>query len=175
MRPAPPWWGSPAAEAVTATSADIRTAAAPPPGGGLEIRIRSDLTEVGRASAWLGERMAALDLPHELRYRLDTVLAEAVTNVISHGYRDAGPHEVTVRFAREGNGWAIEVEDDGVAFNPLEAAPPRTPGSHSEASVGGLGIHLIRSFADECRYRRENDRNRLTMVARPRPPGDRPV
>lgn len=141
----------------------------------LELRIRGELAEVARASAWLGEHMAALDLPQELRYRLDTVLAEAVTNVITHGYPDPEVHQVTVRFAREGHGWAVEVEDDGPAFNPLQAAPPRAAASLAEATVGGLGIHLIRSFADECRYRRENGRNRLTMVARPRPAGPLPA
>ena len=140
-----------------------------------ELRLRSEPAEVGRASAWLGKQMAALDLPHELRYRLDTALAEAVTNVISHAYRDAGPHEIAVRYGREAEGWAVEVEDDGVAFNPLEAARPSAPGSLAEAAVGGLGIHLIRSFTEECRYRRENGHNHLTMVARPRPPGERPA
>lgn len=140
-----------------------------------ELRLRSEPAEVGRASAWLGRQMAALDLPHELRYRLDTVLAEALTNVITHGYRDTGPHEVAVRFAPEDGGWAVEIEDDGVAFDPLEAPPPRRPGSLAEATVGGLGIHLIRSFTDECRYRRENGRNRLTMLARPRPSEGRPT
>jgi anti-sigma regulatory factor (Ser/Thr protein kinase) len=67
------------------------------------------------------------------------------------------------------------MEDDGVAFNPLEAPAPRQPGSLAEATVGGLGIHLIRSFTDECRYRRENGRNHLTMVARPRPTASRPT
>jgi anti-sigma regulatory factor (Ser/Thr protein kinase) len=160
---------------MTAAGAGALAADARRAGEWVELRLRNDPAEVQRASAWVERETAALDLPHELRYRLDTVLAESLTNVITHAYGDSGSHEITLRLAVDGTGWALEMEDDGVAFNPLEAPAPRQPGSLAEATVGGLGIHLIRSFTDECRYRRENGRNHLTMVARPRPTASRPT
>jgi anti-sigma regulatory factor (Ser/Thr protein kinase) len=60
------------------------------------------------------------------------------------------------------------VEDDGRAFDPLQAERPPPPVNLEEAPIGGLGIHLIRSMLDECHYRREAGWNRLTLIARSR-------
>jgi serine/threonine-protein kinase RsbW len=56
-----------------------------------------------------------------------------------------------------------EVEDDGRAFNPLEAAAPNLDASIDERPIGGLGIHLVRSVMTSVEYRRQDGRNVLTM------------
>lgn len=140
-----------------------------------ELEIRSRLDELGRATAWLEAFASAAALPAETRYVLDLGLNEAVTNVISYAYRDAGEHRILLRLQRSGDAVSLEVEDDGAPFDPLQQAPPAPPTTLADAPIGGLGIHLIRSMFDECRYRREDGRNRLTLVARPRPPAGRPA
>ena len=53
----------------------------------------------------------------------------------------------------------LTVIDEGPEFDPLSVSPARIPSSLDEAQVGGLGIHLVRSFADSCEYRRDDGRN----------------
>jgi serine/threonine-protein kinase RsbW len=55
------------------------------------------------------------------------------------------------------------VEDDGLAFNPLEMLAPDTKQPLEERPVGGLGIHLVRTLMDEVAYRRQNGRNLLVL------------
>jgi anti-sigma regulatory factor (Ser/Thr protein kinase) len=150
------------------TTRDARLVAESPPIHEAELAIGNRLDEVGRASAWLDRVAASLDLSPEMRFRLDLGLTEAVTNVVAYAYQDSAAHEIRIRLRADGAGVTLEVEDDGVAFDPLQAERPPVPSSLAEAPIGGLGIHLIRSMLDECRYRREAGRNRLTMVARPR-------
>lgn len=138
-----------------------------------ELVIGNRLEELRRASAWLDRFAETLDLPAELRYRLDVGLTEAVTNVVAYAYQDSAEHEIRIRLQADGCGVTLEVEDDGIAFDPLQADRPPLPGGLAEAPIGGLGIHLIRSMLDECHYSREAGRNRLTMVARPQE-GDAP-
>jgi anti-sigma regulatory factor (Ser/Thr protein kinase) len=134
-----------------------------------ELEIGNRLDELGRATAWLEAFAGAAALPAETRYALDVGLNEAVTNVISYAYPDAAEHRILLRLERVGDAVWLEVEDDGAPFDPLQQAPPAPPTTLADAPIGGLGIHLIRSMFDECRYRRENGRNRLTLVARPPP------
>jgi anti-sigma regulatory factor (Ser/Thr protein kinase) len=60
----------------------------------------------------------------------------------------------------------IDVADDGIAFNPLEKDPPDLDLPFSERPIGGLGIHIVRALSETIAYRRENDRNHLTMTMR---------
>ena len=59
-----------------------------------------------------------------------------------------------------------EVADDGRPFDPLSHALPAPPADLRSVPVGGLGIKLMRSFADRMAYRRCGAINRLTLSFR---------
>jgi len=105
-------------------------------------------------------------LPEKALQAADLALEEHLTNVMKYGFDDAQVHQILVRLDRVKNVLQIEVEDDGKAFNPLEFPPPDLNLPLSERPVGGLGIHLIRSFMDELGYRREGGRNVFQMRKR---------
>ena len=96
----------------------------------------------------------------------DLALEEHLTNVINYGYDDARPHEIIVRFSLEQNQLVIEVEDDGKAFNPLTRPQVDTSVPMDAKPIGGLGIHLMRSFMDGLDYRRQANKNILQMRKR---------
>ena len=60
----------------------------------------------------------------------------------------------------------IEIEDDGRAFNPLDAPGPDLSASLMDREPGGLGIHLARSLMDQIFYQRVGQRNLLTLTKR---------
>jgi serine/threonine-protein kinase RsbW len=68
-----------------------------------------------------------------------------------------------VRLSAEPGEIKAEVEDDGEPFNPLEAPEPDTEKSLEERTIGGLGIHLVRKLMDRLEYKREGERNLLTV------------
>ena len=59
-----------------------------------------------------------------------------------------------------------EVADDGRPFDPLSHALPAPPVDLRSVPVGGLGIKMMRSFADRMAYRRCGAINRLTLSFR---------
>ena len=62
-----------------------------------------------------------------------------------------------------GHAEELTVSDNGVPFNPVEQVAPRTDQTLDERKIGGLGLHLVRNLADDVAYRREDDKNALTL------------
>ena len=59
---------------------------------------------------------------------------------------------------------SVTITDDGVPFNPLSQRAPDTTLSFEEREIGGLGIHLVKSMADECSYQTKIDKNVLSIM-----------
>lgn len=93
-------------------------------------------------------------------------LDEVLTNTISYGYDDQVPHEIRVRLTLANSRLSAEVEDDAKPFNPLTVPSPDLTSPIEARSVGGLGVHLVRSLMDQVDYRRESGKNHLIMSKR---------
>lgn len=118
------------------------------------------------ATRWLHARSAAQAVPADAVTRLDQCLDEALANIAAHGGDGALP--VTLNFTVNAIGdrceAALVISDHGAAFDPLAVAPRPPAGSLEALQPGGLGITLMRHFADRLHYRREGACNHLTAV-----------
>ncbi len=118
-------------------------------------------------SNWLQEFALAHQLSGRCAFRLELVLIETVTNIIEHGGVDDDEcSAIEVQLAYDRTRIVTQVEDDGPPFDPTAAPVHQQPASLAEAAVGGLGLHLIRSYTENWEYRRINQRNqqRMTIV-----------
>lgn len=134
----------------------------------VSVTLRNEISEIERLSAAISRFWAENRLPPDLEADMSLALEEVVANVILHGYQGGGEHQVRVKVALEGGLVSAAVEDEGVAFNPLEAPEPDLNRPLEERRVGGLGIHLVRNLMDALEYRREGKRNILVMKKRVR-------
>lgn len=115
------------------------------------VRMTNDY---GRARGWNEGLLMYVNL----------ALEELAVNVLVHGRRPRRRFEVTLREESPGR-VRLDFRDDGEPFDPLTEAPAADLSSGAgERLAGGLGIHLIRAFAAEAAYRRENGRNVLSLV-----------
>ncbi|MCR5485445.1 MAG: ATP-binding protein, partial [Clostridiales bacterium] len=57
--------------------------------------------------------------------------------------------------------------DRGVAFDPLAKDDPDITASADERQIGGLGIFMVKKSMDKVEYKRENDKNILTIYKKP--------
>jgi serine/threonine-protein kinase RsbW len=129
----------------------------------VEITLRNDLSELDRVTQRLKEFAAHQRLDPQVLGDLDLALEEVLANIISYGYADDREHLITVILEARSGEIQVHVEDDGRPFDPLEAPEPDTTRPPAERPVGGLGIHLVRQLMDGLEYRRQGDRNYLTM------------
>jgi serine/threonine-protein kinase RsbW len=131
------------------------------------LLIRNDPAELTRVGIWVNDWAAEHAVPDEICQQVDLCAAEAVTNVLTHGFAETDSGQIALRIARDGDAVVFEIEDDGVAFDPTRAELPALATMDSDR-VGGWGMRIVRRFASELRYCRNEGRNCLTLVFRPR-------
>lgn len=106
----------------------------------------------------------AHEVPMAVLLAFQVSLDEVLTNIIDYAHPDHPVSLIAIHVCTPPGGLKITIEDNGIAFNPLESdSDPDLELSLDERPIGGLGIHLVKSLMDTLEYRRQNDRNQLTL------------
>jgi serine/threonine-protein kinase RsbW len=129
----------------------------------LSIELQNERLELVRLADLVERFGADHHFSDDFVTNVNLVLDEIVSNVIKYGR--AGD-TIDVSLTLEGEVLTIEVADGGIAFNPIDAKPPDLDLPITERPVGGLGIHIVKALTETIDYRRDHDRNRLTMTMR---------
>ena len=124
--------------------------------------LRNDLAELQRLAGWI-EGWAQRGVSADVSFAVQLCLEEAVANVIMYAGAKDSRLEIAVEVERSGTTLVARIEDNGRHFDPTQVPPRSVASSLDEASVGDVGIHLIRSFASGMNYERLEGCNRLTL------------
>jgi anti-sigma regulatory factor (Ser/Thr protein kinase) len=136
------------------------------------LNLRNDSADLVRLSEFASEFTSRHKLADEDCARLQIILDELFTNVVKYGYEGAageghpGGHaegHIEVALSLEADRLIIEFVDDGCPFDPLASPPPDLDLPVGERTMGGVGIAIVRALVDEAEYRRDGNRNRLTL------------
>ena len=136
----------------------------------MRLVIDSQLSEIRRATELVDEFKARHGLADNDANAIHVVLDEILSNSIRHGLAGAASHAIAVMLELSEGEIMVEVEDDGVAYDPTQAPAPVLAGTVDERKVGGLGLAFVRSLTDSIEYRRIDGRNRLVLRRRIVPP-----
>ncbi|WP_071795824.1 ATP-binding protein [Natronohydrobacter thiooxidans] len=89
---------------------------------------------------------------------LSLILAEAMTNIVRHGYRDSAG-EIVLSLRLEGRRLRCELTDRGQPFDP--SALGRSAPEPAQFNEGGYGWFIIRHLSDGVSYSRRDGHNLL--------------
>ena len=132
----------------------------------LSLTVETRLEELDGLAASVEDFAREQEWPLDLTFQVNLILEELWLNVVNYGH-DSGEHVVEIELTSEAKSLTIEITDDGKPFNPLENAPvPDVTAALDDRSIGGLGVHLVRTMMDEMRYSRKGGRNHLILVKR---------
>ncbi len=81
---------------------------------------------------------------------IKTVISEAVTNCIIHGYENREDGIVSIVAEIEGESVMIEISDRGRGIENLELARQPMYTSKPELERSGMGFTIMENFMDEC-------------------------
>lgn len=101
------------------------------------------------------------DCPIKVRTQIAIAVDEIFSNIANYAYNpDVGPVMVHIEVDKD---ITIIFQDIGVAYNPLDKKDPDITLSAEEREIGGLGIFMVKNIMDSVEYRREGDKNILTI------------
>jgi len=130
-----------------------------------KLIIKNRVEELQKITELLEELESGWNLPAKVVMNMNLALEEVVSNVIFYAFDDNATHDIQLDFELKDQKLNVHITDDGVSFNPLQMPPPPDLEKKAEErNVGGLGIHFVKNFMDDLAYKRENDRNILTLI-----------
>jgi serine phosphatase RsbU (regulator of sigma subunit)/anti-sigma regulatory factor (Ser/Thr protein kinase) len=128
-----------------------------------QITLPCDINEMPRLAEFVETVCERAGLTAADTMKLNLALEEAVVNVMNYAYPPGSRSEVKIEALADGRKLQFTVSDRGMPFDPTTKEQVDITLSAEERPVGGLGIHLMRTFMDNVSYERREGRNILTM------------
>ncbi len=111
--------------------------------------------------------VAQAGLPVDLAFGLNLCIDELVANTRAYGATGGRTPVIRVDVALENGAVRARIEDDAAPHDPFADVPsPNLEATDENRPIGGLGLHLVRRFADDLSYRRDGGRNVVTLTLR---------
>jgi stage II sporulation protein AB (anti-sigma F factor) len=98
---------------------------------------------------------------------IKTVVSEAVTNAIIHGYENDPQGIITITGRIEGSSIFLSVEDQGRGIDDVEQARQPLYTSKPELERSGMGFTIMENFMDQVEIASEKGKGtKITMTKR---------
>ncbi len=115
----------------------------------LAYRLSSRLDEIAPLAAAVTKALP--DRP-DLAFTVNLCLEELITNTIQHGLKGAPDRQILMRLSRSEEWLEVMLKDDAPPFDPFVEAPaPELESEVDARTVGGLGVHLVKTLMDDVR------------------------
>lgn len=132
----------------------------------LFFKLKNDISEISRLADNVEQFCKSNRVIPTSTFEINLVMDEIVSNIIMHGYIDDDEHFIEINFAIDEQTFSAKIVDDGKEFNPLTSTRDDRAASLEEKNSGGLGIHIIKKYADKVDYSRLRNKNILTISKR---------
>ena len=96
---------------------------------------------------------------------ISVMVEEIFINIAHYAYGDKkGKVKVSIDFVDKDV--FITFIDEGIEFDPLKKEDPDVSLKAEEREIGGLGIYMVKKTMDDVTYKREDNKNILTIKKR---------
>ena len=130
---------------------------------GLHVSMVPRVTELQDLSHLVEEFGDARGLPEPTVFVINLALDELITNCVMHGFTGVGDPHIDISLRVESNHLSLTVKDNGAPFDPTADTNPDLASALEDRPVGGLGLHLVKSFANRIHYEYVDGQNCLTL------------
>lgn len=135
------------------------------------LTVKNNLDEIDCIWSEIETKLKPYCLTKKELFQICLAVDELFTNIVSYAFTDNMEHDIGVNIRIEKKHLVVELEDDGIPFNPLEFTPPDMSEPLCERDEGGLGIHFCRKMMVEFHYERLDGKNRITFKKKIQKPG----
>ncbi|WP_124727271.1 anti-sigma F factor [Staphylospora marina] len=121
----------------------------------MELRFASRSENEAFARVAVASFVSQLDPTMEELTDIKTVVSEAVTNSVIHGYEEKPDGIIHIRVEIDGARVSITISDQGVGIEDVERAKQPLFTSKPELERSGMGFTIMENFMDEVTIRSE--------------------
>ena len=129
----------------------------------LRVSLSPRLSAVRSLAQMVEEFGDANRLPDQKVYLINLALDELITNTVRYGLHGVARPRIEVDLRVDDTVLVLTMVDNGRKFDPTQETSPDLSSAVEERPIGGLGLHLIKTFADRVDYEYVDGRNRLTL------------
>lgn len=117
-------------------------------------------------SAYVEEELKKHNIDKKHIMELLITFEELFVNISLYAYKDTpkGEGDMTLGLGYVDGSIYMQFIDEGVEFDPTAKKDPDLTLSAEDRNIGGLGIYMAKTWADEFSYVRENNKNVLTFI-----------
>jgi len=113
---------------------------------------------------FVAEACQLMEVDTEVTQSLKLATDEACANLILHGYSGLEPGYIRLSVEHLGDRVQVQIEDNGVSFDPQLAEAPDLESDLKDREPGGLGVFFIKEMVDELGYESLDGTHRLTLI-----------
>ena len=128
-----------------------------------EIEKAASEENIGELSFFTEKALADLGLHEDERQKFMMAVDEAVTNIIMYAY-GAKAGNIKILVSENGDEISVELIDSGREFDPTKQPEPDFDIPVEDRPPGGMGLPLIRGFANSLKYFRKNSHNHFILT-----------
>ena len=125
--------------------------------------LPNDIETIPQLNEFIDLVAEEVGLDMSLTMSLNLAMEEAVVNVMDYAYPDGQKGDVEIEVTADQEWMTFVITDIGIAFDPTTKEDADTTLSAEERPIGGLGIFLVRQLMDDINYKREGNKNVLTL------------
>ena len=130
----------------------------------LRVTLPARVSELRDLATMVEDFGDANNLPAPKVFAINLELDELITNTVTHGSFEAGiDPRIDIHLRVESDILILTMEDNGSPFDPTLDTDPNTAAPLKSLNVGGLGLHLVKNFANRISYEFVEGKNRSTL------------
>ena len=121
------------------------------------ITVKAIIENLDEVNDFINEELEQYDCDMAVEMQIDMAVEEIFVNIANYAYENAvGEAEIRCEVNEDPLSVVIQFLDKGVPFNPLERGEVDLSPETLQERIGGLGIHMVKSYMDDVQYSYEN-------------------
>ncbi len=113
---------------------------------------------------FIDNMLMLINCSKDIYYKVVIIVDELFSNISNYSFPQ-GEGKLMIAYTIDMSAKEITLSfiDGGIPFNPLAVEEPSIIGKASQRKVGGLGIHIVKSYAEDLSYEYKDGCNIITI------------
>jgi len=129
----------------------------------MQKKFKKEFKSLDVISVFLQDFSKSNDIKNSLTLKLNLIVEEIVTNFVK--YNSDSKNDILLKIEKVDNYLSINMTDfDVESFDVTQSKEPNIHKSLQERKIGGLGLHLVRQFAEKIDYEYKNRNSTIAIM-----------